>query len=157
MSSVKYRETTMDDLDLLVKLRIDFILDIKPCNDSRLIAEVSRLTKDYFSGLIAKNQYFGFIGFIDEKTVCGAGLFVYSLPPLYQPIIRTQGHVLNVFTYPEYRSKGYGKGLMDFIIEKAKEKQISRLFLNATKMGEPLYGKCGFAEPEDKAMILRLI
>lgn len=156
MSLIEYRETSIEDLDRLVNLRIDFVLDIHPCNDIHEIKEIRRIAQAYFSDLITKNQYIGFIGFVDEKPVCGAGLLVYILPPLFPSVQRTQGHVLNFFTYPEYRNKGYGKGLMSFIIKKAKEKQISRLYLNATKMGEPLYRTCGFSEPEDRALILNI-
>ncbi|MDF2875997.1 MAG: acetyltransferase family protein [Sporomusa sp.] len=154
VSLIKYRETIIDDLDLIVKLRIDFILDINPGIEPQLIEEVRRITKEYFSDLISTNQYIGFIGFIDKKPICCAGLLIYKLPPLLQSIKRTQGHVLNFFTYPEYRNKGYGKGLMNFIIEKARERQINRLYLNATKTGEPLYRKFDFSEPGDKAMVL---
>lgn len=51
---------------------------------------------------------------------------------------------------------GYGKKKMEFVIQKAKEKNINRLFLTATKMGEGLYKKLGFFEPEDRAMVLNI-
>ena len=156
MSSIIYRETTVDDLDLLVKLRVDFILDINPLLEPHAIEEVRRVTRAYFAGIISANQYIGFIGVIDNKPVCGAGLLLYTLPPLPQSVERVQGHVLNFFTYPAYRNKGYGTGLMDFIIQKSREKQIDHLYLHATTMGEPLYRKFGFSEPKAKALTVNI-
>jgi len=149
-------EINIEDLDLLVKMRVDFILDLKPCDDEEKIEEMRIKTGEYLKDLVIKNEYIGFIGKRGNEPICCAGLLISKLPPLINSIGRVQGHVLNVFTYPEYRQMGYGKKIMEVVMQKAKEKNMNRLFLNATKMGEGLYKKLGFSEPEDRAMVLDL-
>jgi GNAT superfamily N-acetyltransferase len=83
-------------------------------------------------------------------------MLIYTIPPLLSAEGRTIGHILNFFTKKEHRGKGYGRGLMNFIKADAKENGVSRLFLNATDMGFPLYVRCGFTEPENKALQLDL-
>lgn len=153
MTKLIFCETSMEDLELLVKMRMDFILDLHPSDNPQEIKEAEERNRAYLKRLIEKNGYIGFVGFIDVQPVCCSGLLLYHLPPLIGSLERWQGHVLNFFTYPEHRGKGYGKALMEFMITAAKAKGINRLFLNATSMGEPVYRKCGFVEPEEKAMI----
>jgi GNAT superfamily N-acetyltransferase len=105
---------------------------------------------------ILSDMYFGFLGIIGADIVCSSGMLVYTLPPLLSPGERKIGHILNFFTKAPFRGKGYGQGLMEFIKTTAKGEGISRLFLNATEMGYPLYAKCGFVEPDNKAMQLDL-
>lgn len=148
-----YRETTAEDLELLLKMRMDFILDLHPFENIKETQEVEELNRRYLMELMEKGNYIGFVGLLNEEPVCCSGLLLYRLPPLLGAVDRMQGHVLNFYTYPEHRGKGYGKGLMEYMIDKAKERGIDRLFLNATAMGEPLYRKCGFVEPEETAMV----
>lgn len=153
MTEPVFRVTTNDDLELLVKLRMDFILDLHPCTDPVEIANAEEKNRIYLKELMEKGDFIGFIGTMDNEPICCSGLLLYHLPPLIGSLERWQGHVLNFFTYPAYRGRGYGKALMEFMIQVAKEKGINRLFLSATAMGEPVYRKCGFVEPKEKAMI----
>lgn len=153
---ITLRETNIEDLDLLVKMRVDFIIDLKPCDDNIKVEKIRIKTREYLKDLIIKNEYVGFIGEIGNEPICCAGLLIYRLPPLINCINRVQGHLLNIFTYPEYRRMGYGNKIIEFVIQKAKQNKINRLFLNSTKMGEDLYKKFGFVEPEDRAMVLNI-
>ena len=113
---ITIRETNIEDLDLLVKMRIDFIVDLKPCDNENKIEEIRIITREYLKDLILMNEYIGFIGKRGNEPICCAGLLIYRLPPLIDATDRVQGHVLNVYTYPEYRQMGYGKKMMEFVI-----------------------------------------
>jgi len=84
-----------------------------------------------------------------DAIACTGALLVYTLPPLHGQVGRKVGHVLNFFTRKAFRKRGYGKGLMECMIAYAKENGFSRLFLNATADGAPLYRKVGYREVED--------
>lgn len=63
----------------------------------------------------------------------------------------------------EQRGKGYGKKLMDFVIEEAKEKGLELVALGVYKTNEvaiALYEKCGFTifdEEETRYHMLRMV
>jgi len=79
-------------------------------------------------------------------------LLLYDLPPLFAETDRRVGHVLNFYTEPAHRHKGFGFGLMTFIQQYAREKGYNRLSLHATEAGAPLYRLCGY-ETEEDAMV----
>ena len=151
-----YRKTLPSEFETLVNLRVEFINDLHPELDDRALEELQMGTRTYMQYHVSRNLYFGFLGIVGMDIVCSSGMLVYTLPPILSADGRKIGHILNFFTRAPFRGKGYGRGLMQFVKTAAKEDGISRLFLNATNMGYPLYTKCGFVEPDNKAMQLDL-
>lgn len=60
------------------------------------------------------------------------------------------GTVLNVYTKPEYRKKGYAKQLMKALLEDAKANELSVIELKATADGYHLYKSVGFEDVASK-------
>jgi GNAT superfamily N-acetyltransferase len=145
-----------EDLEELVRLRIDFVLDTHPEATPSQREEAEAATRAYITEGMCRGNYVGYIGRLDGRLACAAALLIYKLPPMTNRIDRTQGHVLNVFTYPEFRRRGYANEMMGFLAEDARRRGIFRLYLNATRMGEPLYRAIGFHEQEEKALVLEL-
>jgi GNAT superfamily N-acetyltransferase len=156
--SIVYKVVYKEGLQTLVEMRVEFIRDLHPEYSKRRLASIRGASAGYFKGLFREKAYMGFIG-TDEcgEITCTAGLLLYSLPPLRTAAERKIGHVLNFYTRPGKRNKGYATGLMKYIIKTAKKKGINRLSLNSTKAGYGLYKKCGFNEPEEKAMVLEIM
>ena len=167
----RYVVATEKELDILVQMRIEFVKDLHPEYDEMKIESIRAGTETYIHGQAATGNYVGFFGLnIDacgdvpipasnpissEMIACTGALLVYTLPPLHGQEGRKIGHVLNFYTRKGFRRKGYGRELMAFMIVYAKEHGFSRLFLNATEDGAPLYRKAGYQEVKD-AMSLEL-
>ena len=61
--------------------------------------------------------------------------------------------ILNIYTLPEYRKKGYGKQITEKLIEHSKEIGIKKLWLNASEEGKKIYLKLGFKEKNNELEI----
>ena len=156
-SNLILKKVGIEYLEVLTDLRIEFIRDMHPEYENRFLTEIRKATINYLSELFNKELYIGFIGESPEGEIsCTAGLLIYYLPPLNSSTHRKIGHVLNFYTRPNHRKKGYGYELIEYIKTTARLEGIDRLVLNATKMGYNLYKKASFVEPEDIAMILDL-
>ena len=66
------------------------------------------------------------------------------------------GIVLNVYTKPEYRKKGYAKKLMNMMLEDAKAENVSIIELKATEDGYSLYRSVGFEDVVAKYHNMRI-
>lgn len=66
------------------------------------------------------------------------------------------GTVLNVYTKPEYRKKGYAKKLMNMMLEDAKAENVSNIELKATEDGYSLYRSVGFEDVVAKYHNMRI-
>lgn len=66
------------------------------------------------------------------------------------------GIVLNVYTKPEYRKKGYAKKIMNMMLEDAKAENVSIIELKATEDGYSLYRSVGFEDVVAKYHNMRI-
>ena len=71
-------------------------------------------------------------------------------------LLPEDGTVLNVYTKPEYRKKGYAKKLMNMMLEDAKAENVSNIELKATEDGYSLYRSVGFEDVVAKYHNMRI-
>ena len=79
----------------------------------------------------------------ENIVACASCCYVRYMPTLDHPT-GIRGHIMGVYTLPEYRRQGIAKKLMEMLIEKAKEVGATELSLDATEDGARLYGQLGF-------------
>ncbi len=143
-------------IDLLTAIRVEFARDMHPAGDAAEARALEELTRDYIRRHMEDGSYVGFLGMWEGSMVACASLLIYELPPLSGKPDRRQGHVLNVYTAPRLRGRGIGRAMMEAVIREGRARGLHRLFLNATKMGEPLYRSLGFHEQDEKSLVLPL-
>ena len=150
------RKVDASELELLVKLRMDFCAEDAPEATREELAALEGASRAWLREHLEAGTYWGYVGFLGEEPVCCAGLLLYTLPPVVRQLDRCQGHVLNFYTYAQHRRRGYGTKLMDRITADAKIEGLDRLVLNSTKLGEPLYLKSGVHDPAGRSLVLKL-
>ncbi len=65
------------------------------------------------------------------------------------------GTVLNVYTCPEYRHRGYAKMIMKTLLAEAEKLQLSVVDLKSTVDGYQLYKSVGFADDRSKYHLMK--
>lgn len=144
----EYRIVDKSEIGLLLEMRLEFVKDLHPEYDRKKMEELSTGTCQYIKEHIEKGMFVGFLGEVGGQIACSTSLLIYNYPPLFSSNYRKIGHVLNFYTRPQYRGKGYGLGLMEYVKQYAKESDVYKLDLAATKAGYPLYQECGFIDSE---------
>jgi len=75
MMEIELRKVGIEHLEILVDLRIEFIKDIHPEIDFKLLEKIQKVTLSYFNDLLNNNSYIGFIGINNNgEIICTAGL-----------------------------------------------------------------------------------
>jgi GNAT superfamily N-acetyltransferase len=151
-----YRKLNQEDLNLFIKLRLDFIYEFHKDVDENEKCKLETALKNYFEKHIDSNDFIGVICEYDDKVISAAYLIIDEWPPNRKFINGKIGTLLNVFTYLEYRKNGFETSVLKRIIEEAKKQNVSIIDLLATDDGESVYKKLGFIETEDKSMRLKL-
>jgi len=149
-----YKKLGIDDLDLFIKLRIDFLSETnKELTETNKEFIIKSLEK-YYKEHLLKKEFIGIICEYNSIIVSTAYLAISEKPANYHFINGKIGTLLNVYTYPEYRKNGISTKIMEIIIKEAKEQNVSEIELIATEDGEKMYFKFGFNEPKMKYMKL---
>lgn len=139
------------DIDTLVKLRFDYIsTEIELSAEDKVKLEPK--LREYFKEYVPEEKFTAYAMEIDGEIVSAAFLVIDEKPPGLNNLNGRYGTIMNVFTYPEHRGKGYATSVMSSLIVDADNIFVSVLDLYSTKAGKRLYEKLGFKEVEYSAM-----
>jgi N-acetylglutamate synthase-like GNAT family acetyltransferase len=148
------RKATINDIELLVKLRIDFLSEEFGNANSK--DDIRAQLISYYQIHLQDNTFIAVIAEIDGSVVSTAYLAISDLPQVLNYQASKIGTLLNVLTYPQFHRRGIATKVLLRIIEEAKLANISAINLSATDDGRPLYEKLGFEISTHTAMTLKL-
>ena len=134
-----------NDIDALVKMRLDYLHEDNGSLTDCDIAVIRKDLPDYFREHMDKDL---FVYVIREKQAIVACAFLLTIAKPMSPsfINGKTGIVLNVFTCQPYRRRGYAKQIMEVLLEEAKRLELSVVELKSTEDGYPLYQSVGFVD-----------
>ena len=58
-------------------------------------------------------------------------------------------YLMNIYTKEEYRGQGVGKASAGWLVDYAKERGITKIYLETSECGRPLYENLGFRDMRD--------
>lgn len=131
--------------DEFCKLRMKLFFELGEINLSTDIDSLEKATKDYYLLYIDRDLICWGIK-NESKIAATASLCLFSRIPYEENKTGSEGYILNIYTLPEYRKKGFAKSLINEIIKYAEDNNIKRLWLDSSKEGRPVYLKKGFEE-----------
>ena len=137
------------DVTLLTELRLEYLEEDHGKLSKSDIEIIRRDLPDYFKKNLNQNIFCYLIREKEEIAAC-AFLLVVEKPMSPAFITGRTGTVLNVYTKPQYRHKGYAKGIMNQILSDAVEKNLSVVELKSTENGYRLYQSVGFVNEVSK-------
>lgn len=143
--AINYRKATIDNLDELVRLRIEFLKEVQPI-ESRQFSEEELATslRGYLSKSLQNDEFVAWVAVFDGKIIATSGLCFFQITPGFTLIDGKIAYILNIYTLPKWRGKGVGKQIFDHILQEAIGRGYKRISLHASDDGRPIYEKFGF-------------
>lgn len=140
----RIRRSTPADLALVLKHRTSMFRDMGFADGPSFRLAETRSLERFAQGL-ADGTYQGW--FIEDSSgavVAGGGV---SLVPFHPSPRDPQPHrpwIVNVYTEPPYRRRGFARMLLDAMVGWCREQGYQSVYLHASKDGQPLYASRGF-------------
>mgnify|MGYP000277155573 CR=1 FL=1 len=159
---IEYRKAAVDDIDELVKLRIEFL---KEANheiniDAEILNKCEEALYDYFNSRMIDDSFIAWIALDEGKIIATSGMCFYNTPPLFKKVDGVMhfmdgrvAYIMNMYTLREFRRQGVAKILFNRIVEEAKSLGYRKITLHATEMGRKLYKTFGFVEVDDEMVL----
>ena len=142
------------DADALTALRLEYLTEDNGSLEHRVIETIrnnlpgyirEHLKKDLFAYVIREND-----------TIVSCAFLLIVIKPMSPAFIHGKtATVLNVYTLPAYRRRGYARMLMNAVIADAKESNIDVIELKATEDGYDLYRSVGFEDDRSKYHLMK--
>ena len=150
---MNFREVQVADAELLARLRVDMRREREtappPADENAFLQE----NINYFKTALAQESYIGFIAEENGIPAGTGGICLHIHPPSYGVPNGKSACLLNMYTLPGFRGQGIAGKILSLLIEKAKEKECCKVYLNASSMGKPLYLKNGFSDVENEMVL----
>lgn len=151
-----FEKATTNDIEQLTDLRVAYIQEDLGEVDKEDLETMRTALPDYYSGHL-NNDLYAYVARNDEgEIVACAFLLIVEKPASPAFITGKTGTVLNVYTKPEYRHKGYAKKLMEVMLEDATKEKVSVIELKSTDEGYRLYKAVGFEDVVSKYHVMRV-
>jgi len=138
------RKLTIADIDLLIKLRIDFMLDEESEFSEQGLHAMEAKCKDYFVSAFETDSLIALVAEESGEILSTAFMTLTERPPRCAFTHYRTGTVYNVLTYEKHRRKGIATKVLTALLDEAMVIGISTVDLLATTDGEGLYHKLGF-------------
>ena len=151
-----YRWLTLDDLELLLKYRIEFLKGLQQVDDPVQEQQLYEHLKAYFQQAIPEQSFWGVIAEENGEAQAFGAMVIDQRPGVFGNISGKTAYVLNMYTLPQGRSKGLATALLQKLIIKAKELGIDTMSLVATEQGKSIYEKADFKAPPYSYLELKL-
>lgn len=136
-------------VDEFCHLRIELFEELGEIHKDIDITELKSATKQYYMSHI-NNDLLCWGIFQERKLVSIGSLCLFSRIPYEENLSGLEGYILNIYTLPPYRKRGFANQILDMIIEYSKKNQINRLWLNSSEQGKRLYAQRGFVNKENE-------
>lgn len=137
------------EIDELVELRLAYLQEDLGAISEQDMQCLQAALPQYFRNHLNRDLLV-YIAKEAEEIVTCAFLLIVEKPMSPMFITGKTGTVLNVYTRPEYRKKGYAKQLMNVLLKDAKINELSVVELKATEDGYHLYQSVGFEDVVSK-------
>lgn len=142
-----YRKATIEDIDFLVRSRLEFTYGMRRMEEAASSAEYQELEENcyqYFRQALTENACDVILVETDGDCI-GTGIIFYylSVPSVFNPQGRN-AYITSLYVNPDFRKQGIGSAIVQKLMETAAERGFQVVMLNASKMGMPMYEKLGF-------------
>ncbi len=144
---ITVRRAGLDDLGELMAWRMEVLHHVFgiPEDDPDMYAS----NLDYYKREIPCGGHIAVFAEIGRARAGCGGLCLYrEMPSPDNPGGRC-GYLMNIYTREEYRRRGVGKAVVRRLADLARERGASKIYLESTGLGRPLYESLGFRDMEN--------
>jgi GNAT superfamily N-acetyltransferase len=143
------RTATPDDLDLLCRLRIEFLCEVRGLDPAGLRHGFDVETRAFFERTRAAGTIRSWLAEDTDAVVGTVSVLIHDVPPMPDDPRMHEGFVVNMYVRPHARGRGTGRSLLDACIGDGPDRGIRRFSLYATPAGRPVYVDAGFTTHPD--------
>ena len=148
---MEIKKATQNDIDDLMQLRLEMLKVVNSLNeDANFDEKLIQCSREYF---LNGDQTTVFAMEGNKIAGCASISYITIMPTFSHPTGK-RAHLMNVYTRKEFRRKGAGKTMINFLIDEAKSRGVTEISLDATDMGRPLYKALGFNSNEEGMNLL---
>ena len=148
------QKAQISDIDALVDLRIRYLTEDHGRLEKQDADTIAEKLPEYYRTHLGKDLFCYIVR--DGKEIVSCAFLLVVEKPMSPAFINGKtGTILNVYTQPLYRHKGYAGLIMKELISDARKMALCTIELKATDAGYSLYRSAGFVDDVSKYHLMK--
>lgn len=143
---ISYRLALPSDAAELAQVRYEFLAENHTEESAEARTAMLDALRDYFDRALTDGSFLAFVALDGDRIVGTSGLVFYDSPPNWGCPDGRIAYIMNMYTKPACRGHGIATKLFALIVDEAAKRGYSKITLNASPMGRPIYEKYGFTD-----------
>lgn len=146
---IRIRQATINDLELLMQWRMEVLHEVFDIPSEQPMTELKKENSRYYRKELSEGGHIACFAYTGEKIVgCGGMCLYQEMPSPDNPNGRC-AYLMNIYALPQFRRRGIGDAVIRWLVSKAKQLGITKIFLETSEKGRPLYKEIGFMDMPD--------
>ena len=143
---IVYKKLTEDELDRIVKMRIDQLTEEYVSEGKTVPENVDLETSlfDFYRKNLAAGTYVSWLALDGDKIIGTSGMSFAEKPPYFTCLTGRVGILSSMYTDPNYRRMGIATRLLDKVVDEARRYGCGTIYITASSVGVKLYESYGF-------------
>ena len=143
------KEANLDDLNELMKWRmkvLDTVFGINSLEEYRILFDQN---EKYYKEAIPTGHHIAVFAEVNGKKVGCGGMCLFDEMPSPDNLTGTCAYLMNIYTPEKYRDHGVARHVVKYLVSKALNMGIGKIYLETTEEARNLYQSLGFKELND--------
>ncbi len=148
---IRIKQST--DIDLLIEWRIRVLRDVFSIPKEKPIDSLKRANLDYYKSFLENGSHIACFAYFDNEIVGCGGMCLYNEMPSPDNQSGKCAYLMNIYTCPQFRKNGIAEKIVNWLIDKAEDKGITKIYLETSEAGRKMYYSVGFREMKDQMQL----
>lgn len=144
--SINIRRAKPEDLENLITWRMEVLRCVFSLSEETPLPELERENRQYYRQTLSTGEHIACFAELDGCVVGCGGLCIQREMPSPENRNGLCGYLMNIYTRKEFRGRGIGTETVSWLIARARERRIEKIYLEASMEGRFLYRKLGFTD-----------
>ena len=143
---IEIRKAALADLELLTEWRMTVLREVFSVPLSDPMPELEQKNRRYYQTALQTEGHIACFAYVGNEIIGCGGVCLYQEMPSPDNPGGGCAYLMNIYTRPEFRGRGAGKKIVNWLIGQAAQRGITKIYLETSVSGRPLYQKMGFTE-----------
>ena len=151
--NIEIRKAELSDLALLLKWRMTVLREVFSIPADYPTEDLEQENRRYYQAAIPAGTHVACFAYAGNQIVGCGGVCIYQEMPSPDNPDGRCAYLMNIYTCPEVRKQGVGETIINWLVDQATMRGISKIYLEASEAGKSLYQKIGFVSMPDMMKI----
>lgn len=146
--NVHIQKLNVQDMDTLLRWRMTVLAEVFSIPEGTDVSELEEANRRYYEQRIANNEHTAVLASVDGEDVGCGGICYYQEMPSPDNPTGECAYLMNIYVKPERRHEGIAREIVQSLIDDARARGVTKIYLETSDDGRHLYEHMGFRPME---------